>query len=198
MKNTSQARSNSAKNVPLPPAEKPSIPGQNGTTIGQVKEQAIAIIAEWQQVTPTQFVTVAAESALLVGIKRLQKAICDESRPAEKASAQTFYTRLQPLLEPLCIKLDYDIRTAQTEVPDDEGPDGPSALLLLEEAVRASKALSTLMFLAICQEEGAERFREDNGYLAAGLQTLIYGVKYDLELAEGAVGNRIRKLKKLA
>jgi hypothetical protein len=57
---------------------------------------------------------------------------------------------------------------------------------LLEEAVRWQAALDELLLQAI-SGENAEVFRKNNGYLAAGIQTLIWESEDRLEQAQDQV-----------
>ena len=63
----------------------------------------------------------------------------------------------------------------------------------LFDTVRATEALKLLMFVVI-ENDKSELFTIDSGYLAAGLQTLIWENKHNLELANNMYLDVLNKL----
>jgi hypothetical protein len=62
----------------------------------------------------------------------------------------------------------------------------------LFDVVGATEALKLLMFIVI-EHDSSERFTIDNGYLAAGLETLVWTNKHELKLAQDMVLDVLKK-----
>ena len=77
-----------------------------------------------------------------------------------------------------------DIRSPKPaiELPSPQQRGAHSALSLLEEAKRSSDALTQLLFIVL-EHDRSESFTKDNGYLAAGVQTLMWDCRENLDLA---------------
>jgi hypothetical protein len=163
--------------------------GQQNAESGheEIRKQAIALVAEWESETIEQFQKSAIHARLRGSLDDMQSAASAADRPEEKTHAEKFLPHLMPLMKSLGIE-DKNISAPQAKTPSltVEEIERCDAWTLHEDSVRALIALQQLMFNAI-EHENARLFMNDNGYLAAGLQTLMWESNARLQEAEDAV-----------
>jgi len=205
MKNTIRVSRKNTSQTKTPQGKKPSIHGQETATFGKIKTtrgavktniygkvpyetlcmglelglsdeeiQALSLITEFEGRSVREYFKIA-----IVGIMEASAAdFVVQARDAkdylEKTAAQNVLSRL---------KLHMPVLETAVEKSQAGRRDG---LSMLFEAVRESESLNALM-LNTLENRNVDAFREANGYLAAGVRTLMRHVKHDLEMASDAL-----------
>ena len=205
MKNTSRIHWKNNPKKQSSQGKKPTIHGQNSATIGQAEIntegkvtlgavrvggeaiglneneiKALALLADHDEIKVTEY----CRKAVAEYMQASYTSLLTQGREAKSPQERELIIKALVPLDGLFLEPAEGWRREVLK------PATPICMFdaksLLEEAVRQSEAFQVLMLNTI-ESECVGIFRNDRGYLAAGIQTLMFHVRDDLDNARDAV-----------
>jgi hypothetical protein len=197
MKNTIRASRKSGNKPASAQLKKPAIRGQNAATIGhknfdtkgkvtigalrigeanglsKIEIKALALLADWEGETPAEYSREAIRFIMQTSVDKAEEIMRKGTTESARIDAANLLGALPNIFE-----------RVQSSAPPSQPLPAVSniygRITDVESAALQAKAFMQLLFNSINYED-AEVFRRNHGHLAAGLQSLMWMVREDLE-----------------